>query len=135
MPVHIAEDRFSGLGGGIAMAIAGQIAKQAKPVLVAGALGGLLVAGAIGVNSFVQNKRIHGTWSVQGTFADWRFDPDGTFTEDSLIDTHAKYEVLPGNRLRLDGYMGMTLNMTYEFNSGQLFLKADNGTRYVLTKK
>lgn len=84
---------------------------------------------------FVDRQRIIGNWSVAGTFADWRFGSDGTFTEDSLIDTTGKYEVLPGNRMHIDYILGLPLNVKYRFENGKMFLDADNGAKFVLSPK
>lgn len=74
--------------------------------------------------------RLSGIWHVAGSFADWKFGRDGTWTEDAIIDTHGSYTLLDGDRIRIKGLLGATMEFQYSFDDDGLLLKGDNGTPF-----
>ncbi|MCC6908133.1 MAG: hypothetical protein IT430_09350 [Phycisphaerales bacterium] len=74
--------------------------------------------------------RLSGTWHVAGSFADWRFGRDGTWTEDALIDTQGSYTLLDDDRIRIKGLLGATMDFEYTFDDEGLLLKGDSGTPF-----
>lgn len=81
--------------------------------------------------------RLSGTWHVNGSFVDWKFGRDGTWMEDALIDTRGSYTLLEGDRIRIKGLFGATMEFKYSFVDGELLLTGTNKTpvSFRLTRK
>lgn len=93
--------------------------------------------GLSAMSKAITRHRLTGTWHVEGSFSDWKFGRDGTWTEDALIDTHGSYTLLDGDRIHIKGLLGATMEFKYTFDDEGLLLKGTNGTpvSFRLTRK
>jgi len=103
-------------------------------VLVGGiiAVVGFMIFGGGGLllDQTITRHRLAGVWHVDGSFADWKFGRDGTWTEDAVIDTQGSYTLADGGRIRIKGMLGATMEFRYSFDDGKLLLKGINGTPF-----
>ncbi|MCC7290432.1 MAG: hypothetical protein IT449_00050 [Phycisphaerales bacterium] len=86
--------------------------------------------GGLLLDQTITRHRLAGTWHVDGSFADWTFGRDGTWTEDAVIDTHGSYTLEDGDRILIKGMLGATMEFQYSFDDGELVLRGTNGTPF-----
>ena len=79
------------------------------------------------VRSAFVHQRIGGLYHVSGSFADWRFGDDGTFSEEGVVDSHGRYDVIGVNRIRIAAGVGGPVVYGYEFVGSELILKSESG--------
>lgn len=118
----------------------GPVLMPAIGVIVGLVIAAWLISDAGGlpaVSKAITRHRLAGTWHVKGSFADWKFGRDGTWTEDALIDTHGSYTLLDDDRIHIKGLLGATMEFKYTFDDEGLLLKGNNGTPFSfrLTRK
>lgn len=61
--------------------------------------------------------RVSGLWDLEWSVAEWRFDWDGTFVEESIINTKGTYEFPDWDTVRINMPLGsQTYKITFENN-------------------
>lgn len=122
--------------------------RDSIPTIVGGLIGvllmiavGVLVVMAIAdtdpipaVLRTITRHRLIGTWHIEGSIADWRFNSDGSWMEDGLVDTYGSFQMLAEDRIRIKGDLGTTLDFHCTFDEDGLLLEGEN-TLYKLRLK